>query len=191
MKIILKCKIISPQFLIGDDFVMGPDNICQLDFLPHYQILLSGKYRTMRWIKTCPRKMFFCRFRQIKVGRWSICLPCSPCVFTWEVRGGIPPAPTAGLPAIICCCRPMANRDGILGTMLAGVGPDCRPASSYLLPWGVLGGVGGWCEGGRFPCSAADNMPGWEKAGGSRWRPPDGLSAITLCHYFSQNYQRK
>ena len=44
MKIILKCKIISPQFLIGDDFVMGPDNICQLDFLLHYQILLSGKY---------------------------------------------------------------------------------------------------------------------------------------------------
>ena len=71
MKIILKCKIISPQFLIGDDFVMGPDNICQLDFLPHYQILLSGKYWTMRWIKSC-LKMFFCRFGQIKAGvRWT------------------------------------------------------------------------------------------------------------------------
>ena len=56
MKIISKCKIISPQFLIGDDFMMGPDNICQLDFLPHYQILLSGKYWTMRWIKTASSK---------------------------------------------------------------------------------------------------------------------------------------
>ena len=56
MKIISKCKLISPQFLIGYDFVMGRDNICQLDFLPHYQILLSGKYRTMRWIKTASSK---------------------------------------------------------------------------------------------------------------------------------------
>ena len=54
MKIILKRKIISPQFLIGSDFVTGRDNICQLDFLPHYQILLSGKYWMMRWIKTSP-----------------------------------------------------------------------------------------------------------------------------------------
>ena len=52
MKIISKCKITSPQFLIGYDFVTGRDNICQLNFLPHYQILLSGKYWTMRWIKT-------------------------------------------------------------------------------------------------------------------------------------------
>ena len=52
MKIISKCKITSPQFLIGYDFVTGRDNICQLNFLPHYQILLTGKYWTMRWIKT-------------------------------------------------------------------------------------------------------------------------------------------
>ena len=184
-KIILKFKF-PWQFLIGYDFVSesGTDNICQLNFLLNYQILLSGKYWTMRGIKTRP-KMFFCRFRQIKVGRWSICLPCSPCLFTWEVKGGIPPA-TAGLPAIICCWRPwMANRDGILGTMLAGVGPPwvCRTASAspYLLPCGVRGGVGGWWwEGGRFPCKAADSIPGWEKAGGSRLRPPNGLSAIKL-----------
>ena len=193
MKIILKCKF-PWQFLIGYDLVSssseseGTDNICQLNFLLNYQILLSGKYRTMRWIKTCPRKMFFCRFRQIKVGRWSICLPCSPCLFSWEVKGwcrldpGLAPPP----PESIWCWRPWrANREGILGISPAP-GPPWPPplaSASNLLPCGVLGGVGGWWEtGGRFPWRAADSIPGvgWEKAGTWLLSVPGLSAAIKL-----------
>ena len=108
----------------------------------------------MRWIKSLKSKnVLFADLDRLKLAGepLSICLPCSPCLVTPEARGG-----RDGLDSICCWSPAMASRDGILETI-----PGPALGSSIILPWGVLGGVGGcWWEGGRVPCRAAESIPG-------------------------------